>query len=71
MERRPEHNEISGIGKALKRLTEAETALGLAGVALGLGFPALAIASQGAFQRGLIWLVEKGYLGQADKSKGR
>lgn len=70
MGRGPEIKEISGIGKAMKRATEAETALGLAGIALGLGYPAVAIAVLGAFQRGLIWTVEKGYLGQESKSRG-
>ena len=67
----PEVSEVSGIGRALMRATEAETALGLAGIALGLGYPAAAIAIMGAFQRGLIWAVQKGYLGQESKSKGR
>lgn len=71
MRRGPEISQVSDVGIFLKRATEAEAVLGLAGAALGLGYTGLAIAALGTFQRGLIWAVEKGYLGQEQKNKGR
>ena len=72
MGRGPEFSEVSEVGKKLMRVTEAEAVLGIAGVALGLGYPAAAIAIMGVFERGLIWAIQKGYLGQESKAnKGR